>query len=508
MVFKQTLLHDVAALGRAGADDQLARVRPQQLGAGRAAGHDAQRDARCGSAQARGQRGQKQVALKVVGGDGQLGLPGARVKLGPLGKPLHLVQHVTRGLGQGLGPGGGHDAAPALHKQRVTGDGTQLVQQVAYRRLGDAQALGRRRDAARLQHRQQQLDQVVAGFVVARVLGQGIFQQRQGRIGITGLGKLFGFLRLCLRQQFVLGGQVLGQELADLRLGQGAHEAVDGLTAGEHHTKRDGPHAKHLGELAGDFGLLVGIDLGQDEAAGVFFFQLFQHGAQLLAGAAPGGPDVQQNRHLQRGGDQVGFEIFEGDVDHGEGMGLAAFGENRGDRLKSWFCDLKESAVNSTTPLIGVVMGSSSDWDIMRLSAEILTEFGVPFEAKVVSAHRMPDEMFAYAETASTRGIQVIIAGAGGAAHLPGMVASMSPLPVIGVPVKSSNSIDGWDSVLSILQMPGGVPVATVALNGAKNAGILAAQIIGSSDKCVLDKIIAYKEGLKQAVLKASEGLK
>jgi 5-(carboxyamino)imidazole ribonucleotide mutase len=113
-----------------------------------------------------------------------------------------------------------------------------------------------------------------------------------------------------------------------------------------------------------------------------------------------------------------------------------------------------------------------------------------------------------FSKNAHERGISVIIAGAGGAAHLPGMVASMSPLPVIGVPVKSSNSIDGWDSVLSILQMPGGVPVATVALNGAKNAGILAAQIIGSSDKCVLDKIIAYKEGLKQAVLKASENLK
>ena len=116
--------------------------------------------------------------------------------------------------------------------------------------------------------------------------------------------------------------------------------------------------------------------------------------------------------------------------------------------------------------------------------------------------------MFDFSKNAHTRGISVIIAGAGGAAHLPGMVASMSPLPVIGVPVKSSNSIDGWDSVLSILQMPGGVPVATVALNGSKNAGILAAQIIGSSDKCVLDKIILYKEGLKMAVNKAAEGLK
>ena len=157
---------------------------------------------------------------------------------------------------------------------------------------------------------------------------------------------------------------------------------------------------------------------------------------------------------------------------------------------------------------VAVIMGSISDMPVMQDAINILKEFGIETEVDIVSAHRTPEKLFDFSNNAHKRGIAVIIAGAGGAAHLPGMVASMSPLPVIGVPVKSSNSIDGWDSVLSILQMPGGVPVATVALNGAKNAGILAAQIIGSSDKCVLDKIIAYKEGLKQTVLKASESLK
>lgn len=136
----------------------------------------------------------------------------------------------------------------------------------------------------------------------------------------------------------------------------------------------------------------------------------------------------------------------------------------------------------------------------MQEAVDILKGFDIEVEVDIVSAHRTPDKLFDYGKNAHTRGISVIIAGAGGAAHLPGMIASLSPLPVIGVPVKSSNSIDGWDSILSILQMPGGVPVATVALNGAKNAGILAAQIIGSSDKCVLDKIVAYKEGLKMKV--------
>jgi 5-(carboxyamino)imidazole ribonucleotide mutase len=157
---------------------------------------------------------------------------------------------------------------------------------------------------------------------------------------------------------------------------------------------------------------------------------------------------------------------------------------------------------------VAVIMGSISDMPVMQDAINILKEFGIETEVDIVSAHRTPEKLFDFSNNAHKRGISVIIAGAGGAAHLPGMVASMSPLPVIGVPVKSSNSIDGWDSVLSILQMPGGVPVATVALNGAKNAGILAAQIIGSADTNVLNKIVAYKESLKEAVIKASESLK
>ena len=150
---------------------------------------------------------------------------------------------------------------------------------------------------------------------------------------------------------------------------------------------------------------------------------------------------------------------------------------------------------------VAVVMGSTSDLPVMQEAIDILRGFDIEVDVDIVSAHRTPEKLFDFSKNAHTNGYSVIIAGAGGAAHLPGMVASMSPLPVIGVPVKSSNSIDGWDSILSILQMPGGVPVATVALNGAKNAGILAAQIIGSADKCVLDKIIFYKEGLKQKVI-------
>lgn len=157
---------------------------------------------------------------------------------------------------------------------------------------------------------------------------------------------------------------------------------------------------------------------------------------------------------------------------------------------------------------IAIIMGSISDMPVMKDAIEILKEFGIETETDIVSAHRTPEKLFDFSQNAHKRGIAVIIAGAGGAAHLPGMVASMSPLPVIGVPVKSSNSIDGWDSVLSILQMPGGVPVATVALNGAKNAGILAAQILGSQNAAILEKILAYKAGLKAAVIEASNHLK
>ena len=156
---------------------------------------------------------------------------------------------------------------------------------------------------------------------------------------------------------------------------------------------------------------------------------------------------------------------------------------------------------------VAIIMGSISDMPVMQEAIEILKGFEIEIEVDIVSAHRTPEKLFDFSKNAHTRGISVIIAGAGGAAHLPGMVASMSPLPVIGVPVKSSNSIDGWDSILSILQMPGGVPVATVALNGAKNAGILAAQIIGSHDNGILNKVIQYKIGLKESVIIASQSL-
>ena len=159
-------------------------------------------------------------------------------------------------------------------------------------------------------------------------------------------------------------------------------------------------------------------------------------------------------------------------------------------------------------PKVAIVMGSTSDLPVMQEAVEVLKGFDIEVEVDIVSAHRTPEKMFEFGKTAHQKGINVIIAGAGGAAHLPGMIASLSPLPVIGVPVKSSNSIDGWDSILSILQMPSGVPVATVALNGAKNAGILAAQIIGAFDSCTLDKILMYKEGLKQKVLEGSAQIK
>lgn len=158
--------------------------------------------------------------------------------------------------------------------------------------------------------------------------------------------------------------------------------------------------------------------------------------------------------------------------------------------------------------LVSIVMGSDSDLPIMQQAAEMLDEFGVGYEIDIVSAHRTPEKLYEFASTAHHRGIMVIIAGAGGAAHLPGMMAAISPLPVIGVPIKSSNSVDGWDSILSILQMPGGVPVATVALNGAKNAGILAAQIVSVSDSLLRDKIIHYKQKLKEQVLAKSTQLK
>lgn len=157
---------------------------------------------------------------------------------------------------------------------------------------------------------------------------------------------------------------------------------------------------------------------------------------------------------------------------------------------------------------VGIIMGSQSDLGIMNEAADVLKELGVEYELTVVSAHRTPDRMFDYAKTAVSRGLKVIIAGAGGAAHLPGMVASITSIPVIGVPIKSSNSIDGWDSVLSILQMPNGIPVATVALNAAKNAGILAAQILSVADDEIADRIIQFKLNLKLKIEQSAEDLK
>ncbi|MFT5595902.1 MAG: 5-(carboxyamino)imidazole ribonucleotide mutase [Flammeovirgaceae bacterium] len=157
--------------------------------------------------------------------------------------------------------------------------------------------------------------------------------------------------------------------------------------------------------------------------------------------------------------------------------------------------------------MVGIIMGSKSDLSVMQAAADVLDELKVAYKMEIVSAHRTPERMFEYAKTAEENGIRVIIAGAGGAAHLPGMTASITPLPVIGVPVKSRNSIDGWDSVLSILQMPAGVPVATVALDGAKNAGILAAQILGSGNEDLRRRIAEFKEEMKQKVLKDAQSL-
>jgi len=156
-------------------------------------------------------------------------------------------------------------------------------------------------------------------------------------------------------------------------------------------------------------------------------------------------------------------------------------------------------------PKVGIIMGSKSDWPVMEDAKNILEELGLSYEVDIVSAHRTPDKLKDYGENAHERGFSVIICGAGGAAHLPGMIAAYTPLPVIGVPIKSRNSIDGWDSILSILQMPSGVPVATVALDGAKNAGILAAQIIGSSDQATRDELLKFKKALKTKVEEQSD---
>jgi 5-(carboxyamino)imidazole ribonucleotide mutase len=167
----------------------------------------------------------------------------------------------------------------------------------------------------------------------------------------------------------------------------------------------------------------------------------------------------------------------------------------------------RKKSTGTVKARVGIIMGSNSDLSVMQAAGEMLTEFGIPYETAVVSAHRTPELMMQYAATARERGLSVVIAGAGGAAHLPGMIAAVTTLPVIGVPIKSSNSIDGWDSVLSILQMPAGVPVATVALNGARNAGLLAAEILGTSDAKVAKKLDAYKVELKKKVLEMNATL-
>jgi len=159
-------------------------------------------------------------------------------------------------------------------------------------------------------------------------------------------------------------------------------------------------------------------------------------------------------------------------------------------------------------PQVSIIMGSTSDLPIMEQAAKLLDEFEIPFEINALSAHRTPDQAMDFARNAAKRGIRVIIAGAGGAAHLPGVVAALTPLPVIGVPIKASISIDGWDSILSILQMPPGIPVATVGLDGARNAGILAAQILGTGDPAVMEKLLKFKEGLASKIVKANEELK
>ena len=169
---------------------------------------------------------------------------------------------------------------------------------------------------------------------------------------------------------------------------------------------------------------------------------------------------------------------------------------------------MHQNSIMSTPAQVGIIMGSDSDLPIMQAAADILKSFNIPFELTVVSAHRTPDRMVEYAKTARGRGLQVIIAGAGGAAHLPGMVAALTSLPVIGVPIKSTNSADGWDSILSILQMPGGVPVATVALNGAKNAGLLAAQIIGTHNETIALAMDDYKSKMENEVLEKVHNLK
>jgi 5-(carboxyamino)imidazole ribonucleotide mutase len=339
-----------------------------------------------------------------------------------------------------------------------------------HRRKGDLGVV----DAAFLQ---QQLDVVEAGVVVGRVGGHGVLQLLERAQGVA-LGQRFlrgGFLG----SSFGLfgAGHVLVEELADLLGRNGADEAVHRLAVLEHHAERDAAHAEHLGQLRGNLRHLVGVELGQREAPGVLDLELFEHRAQLLAGAAPFGPDVQQHRGGDGAFDQFGLEIFESDVDHRNQL-----------RVKR-----KIETMNETIQ-VGVVMGSSSDWETMRNAVEILQQFGISHEAKVVSAHRMPDALFAYAESAAGRGLTAIIAGAGGAAHLPGMLASKTTVPVLGVPV-ASRHLQGVDSLYSIVQMPKGVPVATFAIGnaGAANAALFAVAMLAVNDPALRAKLDAFR---------------
>ncbi len=334
--------------------------------------------------------------------------------------------------------------------------------------------LARLRDAALLE---QQLHVVAARHVVRRVDGDRLLQPCERGLGIAVGGERLGFVDLVLGLQRFLARHVLVEEGAHLALGQRADEAVHRLALVEQHAERDGADAEGLAELAGDLGLVVAVELGQLEAAGIGHLQLLQHGRQRAAGAAPGGPDVQQHGLLHGVVDEVGLEVLERDVDHGERVVEAGRPTIQGFP-HSW------SEAVTSAPVVGVVMGSSSDWETLQHAVEILAEFGIPYEAKVVSAHRMPDDMFAYAEAAAGRGLRAIIAGAGGAAHLPGMLAAKTTVPVLGVPV-ASRHLQGVDSLHTIVQMPRGVPVATFAIGsgGAANAALFAVAMLATKTR-------------------------
>ena len=334
--------------------------------------------------------------------------------------------------------------------------------------------LARLRELALLE---QQLHVVAPRHVVRRVDRDGLLQPCERGLGIAVGGERLGFVDLVLGLQRLLARHVLVEEGAHLALGQRADEPVHRLALVEQHAERDGADAEGLAELAGDLGLVVAVELGELEAAGIGHLELLEHGRQRAARAAPRGPDVQQHGLLHGVVDEVGLEVLERDVDHGERVVEAGRPTIQGFP-HSW------SEAVTSAPVVGVLMGSSSDWETLKHAVEILAEFGVPYEARVVSAHRMPDDMFAYAEAAAGRGLRAIIAGAGGAAHLPGMLAAKTVVPVLGVPV-ASRHLQGVDSLHSIVQMPKGVPVATFAIGdgGAANAALFVVAMLGGEDR-------------------------